>query len=208
MKLFLASKGNHPDSLQKLEDFVEDFEDKHLVYVPTAGNAKVYGGWKSKFSEEVPEILKRVRSYEIMELESCIYQDVIQKMKSADIVWFGGGLVGYLLYWMRRIRFDDYLQEILDNSTVYVGSSAGSMVMGNNMHLAAHYIDDPEPGADLLPGFGVLEFDIYPHYTDELSGEINQLWNKGKLCLLKDGEAITVVDGQVEILGEERWIEK
>jgi ubiquinone biosynthesis protein len=44
------------------------------------------------------------------------------------------------------------------------------------------------------------------HLFEKYLPEIKKRWSQGKLCLLKNGEAITVTDGKLKILGEERFI--
>ncbi len=119
-----------------------------------------------------------------------------------------GGMSGYLLYWIRRVELDKALPEILDSGTAYVGSSAGSMICAATQNVGEWFIGEPEPGAQLIPGLNLIDFEIYPHYEDELLPQIEKLWTKGRLCLLKNGEAVTVEDDKVTILGEERWVEK
>ena len=82
------------------------------------------------------------------------------------------------------------------------------MICSKTQQLADWYIGETEPGASLLPGLGLIDFEIYPHYEDDLYDEINKHWKKGKLCLLKNGEAVTKVNDQIKIIGEERFIEK
>lgn len=89
-----------------------------------------------------------------------------------------------------------------------MGSSAGSMICASTQYSSAWYLQEPEPGADLVPGLGLVDFEIYPHYDEVELPEIEKRWEKGKLCLLKNGEVITNAGGKVTILGEERFIEK
>ena len=115
---------------------------------------------------------------------------------------------GYLLYCIRRVELDKALQEFLAKGMIYVGSSAGSMICAKTQSLADWYIGETEPGASLIPGLGLIDFEIYPHYEDNLYDEINKRWTKDKLFLLKNGEVITVLGEKIEVLGEKRIIDK
>jgi peptidase E len=68
-------------------------------------------------------------------------------------------------------------------------------------------LGEGEPGASIFPGLSLIDFEIYPHYEDEMLPEIKKHWDGKKLCLLKNGEAITVIDGKTTIFGEERFLE-
>lgn len=206
MKLFLASEGKHPESLKKLKTFVGGFEGKRIVYIPTAANGEFYGSWKG--GESIQAVQSLGAEVDIIELESVVYQDVIKKIGKPDILWMAGGMSGYLLYWIRRMELDKVLPDILNSGTVYVGSSAGSMICAKTQNVGEWYIGESEPGAKLIPGLGLIDFEIYPHYEEELRPEIEKRWISGKLCLIKNGEAIKVVDGKTEVLGKERILDK
>ncbi|MBU0569850.1 hypothetical protein KKB40_03645 [Patescibacteria group bacterium] len=47
MKLFLASEAKHPESMEKLEEFVGGLKGKKIAYIPTVANGEEpYGTWK------------------------------------------------------------------------------------------------------------------------------------------------------------------
>ena len=115
---------------------------------------------------------------------------------------------GYLLYWIRRLELDKILPELLNSGLLYVGSSVGSMICSKTQDLADWYIGEPEPGASVIPGLGLIDFEIFPHYTEDLYSEINKHWEKGKLCLLKNGDVVTKVGEKIKILGEEKYLIK
>lgn len=206
MKLFLASEAKHPDSLEKLKTFVGGFEGKRIAYIPTAANGVSWGCWKDGGAMKIVPTLGA--TIDIIELEDQYKENTLERIKGADIIWMAGGMSGYLLYWIRRVKLDKALPEFLNNGMIYVGSSAGSMICAKTQKLGDWYVGEEEPGASLLPGLGLIDFEIYPHYEDAVYEEINAKWDKGDLYLLKNGEAITVVDGKVETLGEKRVISK
>jgi dipeptidase E len=207
MKLFLASEAKHPDSIEKLRSFVGGFEGKSIAYIPTAANGEnPYGEWKT---DSATWNLVNTLGAEVTPVVLEEYKDssVLEVLKGKDIIWFAGGACGYLMYWIRRCEIDKHLRELLNAGSVYVGSSAGSMVTASSLGVTEWYLGESEMGASIFPGLGLVDFEIYPHYEDEMLPEIKRNWKTGKLCLLKNGEAITVVDGKVEILGEKRILE-
>ncbi len=206
MKIFLSSEGKHPKTIEKLKTFVDGkLSDKKVAYVVTAANGEFYGAWKA--SESIQVIKPLFPKFTIVELEDFQQRDVLQTIKSADILWIAGGFTGYLLYWMRRCGLAQKLPNLLDKGLVYVGSSAGSMACSHTQSASDWYLREPEPGAELIPGLGLIDFEIYPHYQEEFLPEIEKHWHKGRLALLKDGEVITKVNDTITWLGEERWLE-
>lgn len=206
-RLFLASEAKNPASIRILKKFVGgSFKNKKIAYVPTAANGEYYGAWKG--GESIKVAMSLGADLEIVQLEDFCIRDVIKPIRQADILWMAGGVAGYLLYWIRRVELDKHLNDILENGTTYVGSSAGSMVCAKNQYSTEWYIGELEPGASLLPGLGLIDFEIYPHYEDKLLPKIKKLWKGDELYLLKDGEVITVVGGKVNVLGKKRILRK
>ncbi|OGM58822.1 hypothetical protein A3A75_06165 [Candidatus Woesebacteria bacterium RIFCSPLOWO2_01_FULL_39_10] len=203
-KLFLASETKHPESMDKLEKFVGGFKGKTISYIPTAANGEeVYGSWEkgSATWKLVNTLGAKVKA---VPLEDYKNSSVLKELVGKDIIWFAGGMAGYLMYWVRRCEIDKNINELLESGSIYVGSSAGSMVCAKTLHISEIYLGEPEVGSSIIPGFGLIDFDIYPHYDDAFLPEIKKVWNGGDLYLLKNGEAITVVGDKVGVLGEKR----
>lgn len=204
MKLFLASEAKHPDTIKKLEEFVCGFKGKSIAYIPTAANGEKWESWKNGGSWNLVNTLD-------VKLEKILLEDygnggVLERIIDKDIVWFAGGMVGYLLYWMKRCSLDKNLPKILEK-TIYVGSSAGSMVLcKNSTDIATWGFVDNELGANEIKPLGLVDFDIYPHYEESLLPQIKGNYKGNKLYLLKNGEEIIVEDGKMIVIGEERII--
>jgi len=205
MKLFLASRAVDPQSIIKLKKFLAEngksLGKSKIGYIPTAGNGEGYGSWVRMHSFQ--SIKEQNWNYKIIQLEDCNFRDIKEDFKDLDIVWFSGGFCAYLLYWIRRAEIDKLLLNLFKKDVIYVGSSGSSMICAKTMH-SADYCGGGEPGASLVPGLGYIDFEIWPHYEESQLDDIKKVWKFGPLCLLKDGEAITVVDDKITVLGEER----
>ncbi|MBN1263214.1 MAG: Type 1 glutamine amidotransferase-like domain-containing protein [Candidatus Pacebacteria bacterium] len=207
MKLFLAAEAKNPASIRKLRKFIGgSFKGKKIAYVPTASNGEYYGAWKG--GESIKKAMSLGADLKIVQLEDACYRDVIKPIREANILWMAGGMSGYLLYWIRRVKLDKALPGILEKGTIYVGSSAGSMICAKTQYSSEWYLGEPEPGASLVSGLGLIDFEIYPHYEEKLLPKIKKLWKSGELYLLKNGEVITVVNEKIEVLGKRRVIRK
>lgn len=204
MRLFLASEAKNPSSIKKLEEYIGGFNDKSIAYIPTAGNGDGWGCWKEGGSWNLVQTLNAKVS--LVQLEDYRDVDVVKELIGKDIIWFAGGQTGYLMYWIRRAELDKHLKELLNKGSLYVGSSAGSMVTGKTLDVCEWYIGEIESGASVIPGLGLVDFDIYPHYEDGLLQQIKNHYKGNKLYLLKNGEEIIVEDENVTVIGEERII--
>ncbi|MBI3887767.1 Type 1 glutamine amidotransferase-like domain-containing protein [Candidatus Microgenomates bacterium] len=204
-KLFLASMAKDPKSIKDLDKFVGGLKNKSVAYCPTAANAEQgRGRWKE--SETLNIVKSLGLNIEIVELENFDNEDVVSKFRNKNIIWMAGGYSGYLAYWLRRFSMETVIPELLKKGAIYVGSSAGSMVCSKTNFASEMFPGEEEKGGAIIPGLGFIDFEIWPHYKEEHMAMLKEKWCYGKLCLLKNGEAITITDGKMEILGEERFL--
>ena len=98
-RLFLASEAKHPESMKKLEEFVGGLKSKKIAYIPTAANGEEsYGTWRK--GETWNLVNKSGAVVEAVVLEDYKNSSVLKHLKGKDIIWFTGGMCGYLMYWV------------------------------------------------------------------------------------------------------------
>jgi len=210
MRLFLASEAKNPLNFKKLSDFVGGFEGKTLAYIPTAANGeRPYGSWEKESSSWM--LVQTLGAKVVLVvLEEQTTEEVMKNLEGADVIWMAGGSCGYLMYWLRRHGLDTTLPKLLEKNKTYIGSSAGSMITSKSLSVTEWYIGEAEHGAAVIPGLGLVDFEIYPHFQADQEEEIKKLREENQtgmpLYLLKDGEAITIEGSSFEIFGEERKI--
>jgi len=204
MNLFLASEGSDPKTIEKLEKYVGGWKNKKVIYIPTARNGENdFGTWEDSGTWNF--LKSSGMDVKAVQLED--YKDYLDPkiFEETDILWISGGACGYLMYWIIRTGFDKMLPTIL-KKTIYVGSSAGSMIAAPTLEIADWFIGETERGASYLPGLGFTDFDFYPHYEEYLKPEIISKYNGKKMYLVKNGDVIVYEDGKVTVLGEENII--
>jgi dipeptidase E len=204
MKLFLASDAKHPDSIAKLSEFVGGFNGKSVAYIPTAANGEKWESWKYGGSWNLVQSLGLDITLTI--LEECTPESSLANISGKDIIWFAGGQCGYLLYWIRRMKLDLHIKRLLDTGSVYVGSSAGSMIAGKTIDIVEWYPGENEHGASVIPGLGLVDLDILPHYREDMNSVIRANYTGSKLYLLKNGEEVLVTDTEIILVGESHTI--
>jgi dipeptidase E len=113
----------------------------------------------------------------------------------------------YLGYWMRKSGLADLLPSL--HEMVYVGLSAGSMVM--TPRIGEDFVNwRPPTGSDET--LGVVNFSIFPH-LDHKDMPDNSIANAERWATslaapayaIDDQTAIKVVDGTVELVSEGHW---
>lgn len=127
-------------------------------------------------------------------------------VRDADVLLVDGGEAVYLAHWMRESGLADLLPEL--TGTVWVGVSAGSMVM--TPRVGPEFVDwHPDGGDETL---GVVGFSIFPHLDypgwDDNTLDAARRW-AAKLAApayaIDDQTAISVVDGVVTVVSEGHW---
>ena len=125
-------------------------------------------------------------------------------VREADVLLVDGGDATYLCHWMRESGLADLLPSLPD--TVWVGVSAGSMVM--TPRIGAYFVEWPSAPDDRT--LGVVDFSIFPHLdafpTNTLADAERWAADIGVPAYAIDEQtAIKVVDGSVEVVSEGQW---
>jgi dipeptidase E len=125
-------------------------------------------------------------------------------VQEADALLVAGGEASYLCHWMRESGLADLLPTLTD--TVWVGVSAGSMVM--TPRIGDAFAEWPSATNDRT--LGVVDFSIFPHldvFPENTLAEA-ELWAAGistPAYALDDQSALKVTDGTVEVVSEGQW---
>jgi dipeptidase E len=131
----------------------------------------------------------------------------IPMLQETDALLVGGGDCQYLTYWMQQSGLASLLPSLL-RKTVYVGLSAGSMIMTRfGTTNGGHTLP---AGSD--KALGLVDFALHPHLDHEWFPE-NSMANLEKLAatlpmssyIIDDQTAIMVTDGAVEVVSEGQW---
>ena len=207
MRLFLASRIKAPKTFTRLEKYLGGFKGKKIALVPTASNAEDgWEYWKKKKGgtwEKIHSVGAKVTD---VVLENYRDRKVIKELRDKDVIWFMGGMPGYLMYWIRRCSIDLFLRDFLKRGTIYVGSSAGAMIAGQTLQVSGWKMTDGERGAESIEPLKLVNFDIFPHFQESYLPDLKKKYLGKRLYLLKDGEEIIVEDGKINFFGEERMI--
>lgn len=128
-------------------------------------------------------------------------------VRDADVLLVNGGDAMYLNHWIRESGLADLLPTL--DETVWVGLSAGSMVM--TPRLGADFVEwGPPGGGDVT--LGMVDFSIFPH-LDNPDLPLNTMETARRWAatlgnpayVIDDETAISVVDGEVDVVSEGQW---
>ena len=125
-------------------------------------------------------------------------------VRSADVLLVDGGDATYLAHWMRESGLADLLPSLPD--TVWVGVSAGSMVM--TPRIGDYFVE--WAGAPDDRTLGVVDFSIFPHlnlfatntpaHAERWAADLD-----APAYAIDEQTAIRVVDGEVAVISEGTW---
>jgi dipeptidase E len=217
VRLLLTSAGVKNASIhQTLVDLLgKPIADCEALCIPTAGyghpQATPSGAWRfiSGQSEQPMCELgwKSVGVLELTALPSIDKDRWVSWVRKTDVLLVNGGDALYLAHWMRTSGLADLLPSLHD--TVWVGFSAGSMVMAPR--IGQDFVGwRPPTGDDSTLGF--VDFSIFPHLDHPMLPE-NTMANaeswaaeiQGLAYAIDDATAIKVIDGTVEVVSEGHW---
>ncbi|MBX7253981.1 MAG: Type 1 glutamine amidotransferase-like domain-containing protein [Candidatus Promineofilum sp.] len=216
MKLLLTSAGIKNTSIHNtLVDMLgKPIDECNALCIPTAIYAIPNGpvlAWNFISGQEprcpMCELgWKSLGVLELTALPSIKKEYWLPMVQEADVLLVNGGDPVYLNYWMRQSGLADLLPSL---RAVYVGLSAGSMVMAPN--IGEDFINWTQ-SADGDQGLGIVDFAIFPHLDHEdlptnTMADAEQ-WAANMPApgyAIDDETAIKVIDGAIEVVSEGHW---
>ncbi|WP_307183773.1 Type 1 glutamine amidotransferase-like domain-containing protein [Streptomyces canus] len=217
MKLLLTDSGIKNGSIQAalVSLLGKPIAECSALCIPTAGygapDADPGGPWRF-ISGRSPHPMtdlgwKSVGVLELTALPSLEKEHWVSWVREADVLLVNGGDALYLCHWMRESGLADLLPSLPD--TVYVGLSAGSMVM--TPRVGQDFVGWRPPTGDDST-LGLVDFSIFPHLDHPACPENTmaaaERWAAqiGRPAYAIDEQtAIKVADGAVEVVSEGHW---
>lgn len=217
MQLLLTSGGVTNPSIHAalVEMLGKPVEESHALVIPTAqwghpmcGPASVRGliaggedsrhvtglGWES------------IGVLELTALPTIGAERWVPWVRDTDVLLVDGGDATYLHHWMRASGLADLLPSLPD--TVWVGVSAGSMVMTPRIGKA--FVEWSSAPDDRT--LGVVDFSVFPHldafpentlaHAERWAAELD-----APAYAIDEQTAISVVDGAASVVSEGRWVQ-
>ena len=218
MKLLLTSAGvTNPSIRGALEDLLgKPISESSALCIPTAQYGHPWLGPGVKAWEfisgksENPMVDLGWRSVGVLELTALPSIDEGRwkpLVLETDVLLAAGGDALYLSHWLRESRLTDMFPSMAE--TVWVGMSAGSMVM--TPRIGQEFVGWKPPAGD-DSALGIVDFSICPHLAPD--GEPGnslaaaERWAAGirhPSYAIDDQTALRVTDDGVEVVTEGRW---
>ena len=219
MRLLLTSAGIKNASIRDaLVDLLgKPIGDASALCIPTAGyghpQGTPAGAWRfiSGRGSRCPMCELEWKSLGVLELTalpSIGEKRWIPWVREADVLLVNGGDALYLCHWMRQSGLAALLPSL--DKTVWVGLSAGSMVM--TPRVGEDFVESKPSITGDDTTLGVVDFSIFPHLDHpdlpENTMAAAERWAAGiggPAYAIDDDTAIEVVDGVVDVVSEGHW---
>ena len=192
-KIVLTSCGlinnNLVNEFKKL--FNKNINELKVLYIPVA-----IDGDDDNDTEWIEEELKYLFSIGIKKENFFEYKmDTEIDILNYDFIYMMGGNTFYLLKKIKEYNFEKQIKLALDNNIVYVGSSAGSEILGATIEVALPY-DINTHGLKDFTGLKLVDGIIIPHANrkDDFIKKQEKIYNK--IYKLYDEHGIIIIDNK------------
>lgn len=197
-KILVTSGGfnivNNYVSEENIELFKEISNGKKVLII---ANAAPEGTGNYIAREDVKKNFLNVGAVQVDVVD--LNGDNLDLMLDYDIIYGLGGNLTHLITLVNETNFKEVFLKFLENGT-YIGESAGSMILADNVKYAYDIKKGTKPKYDVIldtyKGLGLIDLYIYPHF--QKANEDMQLRttkyesdNNIKITRLNDGEIIT-----------------
>jgi dipeptidase E len=217
MRLLLTSAGIKNKSIHDalVELLGKPIAESRALCIPTAIYANPEGAghaWRFISGREPRTPMcelgwKSLGVLELTALPTIDKENWVRWVQGTDVLLVGGGDPLYLGYWMQQSGLADLLPSL--SETVYVGLSAGSLVMAPNIGEEFVHWRPPTGGDRAL---GMVDFAMFPHLDHEALPENTMAdavqWAANMRVpayAIDDETAIKVINGAIEVVSEGHW---
>ena len=189
-KIILTSCGIISNNFhEKFYNIIEkNVEDLKLLYITTA-----IDGERDDNKSWVEREYKTILNLGIKESNITEYKlDYELDFNDYDAIYMMGGNTLYLLDVIRKNGMTEKIKNAINNGVIYIGSSAGSQILGNSIETAVPYNNNFVNMKDFT-GLKVIDGIIIPHANkrEQFINEVKQKYDD-KLYLLYDEEGIVI----------------
>lgn len=184
------------DVMDKVIDYLpKPPKDLSILFIPTAANPYKEKDWMSVDRKKLVDLGFIVTNFN---LKGKNEDKVRNAVANTDIVFVSGGNAFYLLKYVRKSGFDRVVKDLINKNLIYIGSSAGSVILGPNIE-PMKYLDDSSyiTKSTENKGLGIIEYVILPHFDNKKYDSyykklIKEYKDKYDLKPLNDNQAIII----------------
>lgn len=196
MKLLLTSAGflNKEVSDTFLSLLNKPAGQIHIIFIPTASRTEEELKHVEKSRQELVDL--GITKITTLNLDRKV---TAEEIDNADAIYVCGGNTFYLLQKIRESGLDQLLPHF---GGLYVGVSAGSIVVGPNIEVSGPW-DENDVNLSDTTGMKIVDFAVIPHYQRKDQTVVEDLKNRADYEIMKltDNQAVLIENGERKIIG-------
>ena len=205
MKLLLTSAG--------LENkIIRDFATSQISEFKSKTVGVIITGQTAEERIYIDQSLKELRDLGMTTISMNISKDDnFNDLAEFDMYYVCGGNTFYILDRIRKTGVDNILLKAIKKDKLYIGVSAGSIIMAKNIKTAnvGKDGDDNEIGLKDISGFNIIPFHFFPHYDETEKEAVEEFYKTEQkpIMALTDDQAIFVDDNNYTLIGNKGGIQ-
>ena len=197
--IILTSTGLSAEPVRRASGkFFDSLSHKSVAIVTTAAE----GEENNKYSKLAESQFRELgfNTVDFIDIEN----DQRADFSKYSVIYVCGGNTFKLLKYARETNFKDAIIKLLERNGVYIGVSAGAIILAPTIQIAASV--DPEPndvGITDLEGLGLINFEVHPHYDPSHDKELSsyQKTTTNKVVRISDSQAVIISSAEQQIIG-------
>jgi len=200
MKLLLTSAGFENSKVGKefLKLIDKPVSEIKVIFVPTAARTKEELFYVDKSKKELLNVGIHAQDIKTLDLDHKIS---FEEVDGFDVIYVCGGNTFYLLHKVREASFDKITKQFLEKRGIYVGVSAGSIIVGPDIEIAG-FGKKNDIGLKDLTGLNLVDVSIFPHFTKKDRQSVEKFKKKVDYIILPltDNRALVILGNKKEII--------
>jgi dipeptidase E len=196
-----SSEGVMDDIIKKL---LKSPKEMNLAFIDTAAEVEEGDHWWLRAEKE--KLIEVGFNVDEFSIKGMTKDEIENRLRDKQVIYFCGGNTFYLLDQVIKTGCDDIIKNKIENGVIYIGSSAGSMIVGKRIDLVST-IDDSSKAPDLKSdGLGIVDLAILPHwgsdiFRDEYLKGFEAMYTEGiKIVPLTNQQYIWVNDDLIQTI--------
>jgi dipeptidase E len=178
-----------------------------VAFVPTAGDVYENPSFVEDDRKKLVELGYQVK---IVRLQGKSSSQLESEVQECSVIFVAGGNTFFLMQEVKQSGFDKIISERVKHGAIYVGSSAGAVIVGASTDLVKS-LDDPAKAPHLksYDGIHLIPEAILPHagnpkYTERYQKITDEYSSKYRIIQLTDTQVYVNDNGKAQILDVNR----
>jgi len=191
------------------ELFIEYIKDnvstKRLTFIPTASK---FDGVDFYVKEALDVFKSMGLDIDILDISTSSFDNIKDKLQNNDFIYVCGGNTFFLLKELKRTGADKIIIEQINLGKLYIGESAGSIILSSNIDYIKYMDSNKEVGLKSFDSLNIVDFYPVPHnrnfpFAESTQKIIQKYQDSIKLLPFNNDEIILVNGDQYKIIQKE-----